>query len=226
VLPSGVLVTLDTGLQPTLRDLLMLMIIISDNTATDMVLAQIGRENVERRLESFGLQDISVKLAINDLFRATFNPPDVALSPAEIDRLIMEQGMNWDGVAGQRSRANNVASPRAMAQLFERLLKRELLSPPSTRVALDMLLRQQLNDRIPRFLPHATPVAHKTGTFLQSRNDAGIIYLPDGTHLLVVIFALLRRDLLEEDALRSRPYIDRVDSAIGRIARTAYDAFT
>jgi hypothetical protein len=70
------------------------------------------------------------------------------------------------------------------------------------------------------------PVAHKTGTFLQSRNDAGIIYLPDGSHLVAVTFALLRRDLLLADRKVSVPYIDGVDSSMGLIARAAYDAFT
>ena len=80
-------------------------------------------------------------------------------------------------------------------------------------------------DIFPRFLADGVPIAHKTGTFLNSRNDAGIIYLPDGTHLVVITFAVLRRDLLDADRRVATPYIDRVDSAMGLIARDAYDAF-
>ena len=226
VLPSGILVELQAGLQPTLHDLLTLMIIISDNTATDLVLQQIGIPSVEQRLRSFGCNAVSLKMSVRGLFDATFVSPDVSLLPHEITRLLMEQGRDWECVTNQRTLENNVASPRDMALLLERLLEGELLSPESTRVALDILLRQQLNLRMPRFLPPTVPVAHKTGTFLQSRNDAGIIYLPDGTHLVLVTFAILDRTRLESDPLVLMPYLDQVDSAMGHIARSAYDAFT
>lgn len=225
VLPSGVLVTLEPGLQPTFHDLLMLMIIISDNTATDMVLERIGLPSVEARLTALGLDEIAVKLSIAELFRVTFDPPDVSLSVAERQRLRAERTTNWEGLAAQRTTANNVASPRGLGILFEQLLAGKLLSSASTEVALEILMSQQLNDRIPRFLPDEVLVAHKTGTFLTTRNDAGIIYLPDGDHLVLSTFALLRRDLLEGDAIVRRPYVDRVDAAMGRIARAAYEAF-
>ena len=49
-LGSGILPYFEQGLQPTLRDLLTLMIIISDNTATDMVVDVSGRRGCNRRL--------------------------------------------------------------------------------------------------------------------------------------------------------------------------------
>ena len=226
VLPSGILVELQPGLQPTLHDLLTLMIIVSDNTATDLVLQQIGIPSVEPRLRSFGCNAISLKMSVRGLFDATFVSPDVSLLPHEVTRILIEQGRDWECVTNQRTLENNVASPRDMALLLERLLKGELLSPESTRVALNILLRQQLNLRMPRFLPPTVPVAHKTGTFLQSRNDTGIIFLPDGTHLLLATFAILDRTRLESDPLTLMPYLDQVDSAVGHIARSAYDAFT
>lgn len=225
ILPSGVLVTLQPGLQPTFHDLLMLMIIISDNTATDMVLERIGLPNVEARLTALALDEIAVKLSIADLFRVTFEPLDVSLPVAERRRIRSQQKTNWESLAAQRTMANNVASPRGMGNLFEGLLAGKLLSERSTEVALEILMSQQLNDRIPRYLPEDVVVAHKTGTFLNTRDDAGVIYLPDGGHLVLSTFALLRRDLLQEDAAVRRPYIDRVDGAMGRIARAAYDAF-
>ena len=52
---SGVLQDLDEGLQPTIRDLAELMIIVSDNWATDMVYARIGKEAMKATLEDLGL---------------------------------------------------------------------------------------------------------------------------------------------------------------------------
>lgn len=223
--PSGVLVTLDPGLRPTLKDLLMLMIVQSDNMATDAVLGLIGLETVERRMRALGLPTISVKMSVRGLFAATFEPVDPSLPPAEEARAVERQGPFWDAPTNRRASENNVCSPRDMALLLERLLAGAILSPAGAAVALDILLRQQINGRIPRFLPPTVAVAHKTGTFIQSRNDAGIIYLPDGTHLVLALFAIPRRDLLEAGPLSSVPYIDHVDGTMGRIARAAYDAF-
>jgi beta-lactamase class A len=225
VLPSGVLVELDPGLQPTLHDLLMLMIIQSDNTATDMVLEQIGIKSVERRLQRWELHHITVKMSVQGLFDATFESPPPGLTPAEAWIFFEGQEPAWDKLTNQRTLENNVSSPREMAELIARLVKGELLSPESTHVALDIMFRQQLNARLPRFMPEGVPLAHKTGTFIQSRNDAGVIFLPDGSRLVIVTFAILQRELLDADPRESMPYIDRVDSAMGSIARSAYDAF-
>lgn len=227
VLPSGVLVTLQPGLAPTMHDLLTLMIIISDNTATDMVLERIGLEGVNGRLRALDLADIHVTLSIAGMFLDAFGPPrDVSLLPVESQRILIERGTNWEGVTIQRTAENNTASPRGLSRLYARLLGGELLSAESTRVALHILQRQQLNDRLPRYLPGPTAVAHKTGTFLNTRNDAGIIYLPDGTHLILSLFALLQRPLLDADPVERRTYTDAVDMTMGRLGRAAYDYFT
>jgi len=245
--PSGVLVELDAGLQLTLRDLLTLMIIVSDNTATDMVLDRIGRDRVMERLRAWGVETVSVQMGVTGLFDAGFGWPENEGSFVEAYRrahtkgpmidpltgeadaalqVLLERGPNWDSIPTARTVENNVASPRGMGQLLERLIRGELLSELSTRVALDIMLRQQINQRIPRFLAETTAVAHKTGTFFASRNDAGIVYLPGGQQFVVVTFALLRRDRLEGDAREAAEAADRADRAMGYITRSAYDTFT
>lgn len=245
--PSGVLVDLDAGLRLTLRDLLTLMIIVSDNTATDMVLDRIGRDRVMERLRFWGVESVSVQMGVAGLFDAGFGWPEnegsfveayrqVHATGPTIDpltgeadaslRTLLERGPNWDSISTARTVENNVASPRGMGQLLERLMRGELLSERCTRVALDIMLRQQINQRIPRFLAETTAVAHKTGTFFASRNDAGIVYLPGGEQFVIVTFALLRRDRLEGDAREAAEAADRADRAMGYITRSAYDTFT
>ena len=67
-LPSGILVFFDDGLAPTVKDLLTLMIIISDNTATDMVMHRLGKDSVTGAMHDLGLADIHVPLTIREIF--------------------------------------------------------------------------------------------------------------------------------------------------------------
>jgi len=122
--PLGVLVTLEPGLRPTLKDLLMLMIVQSDNMATDAVLGLIGLESVERRMRALGLPTISVKMSVRGLFAATFEPVDPSLPPAEEARAVERQGPFWDAPTNRRTPENNVCSPRDMALLLERRSQR------------------------------------------------------------------------------------------------------
>ena len=64
-IPSGVLYALDPGLQPTVRDLLTLMTIVSDNQATDALADLVGRETVTRHMADLGLTQ--TKLRFSDL---------------------------------------------------------------------------------------------------------------------------------------------------------------
>ena len=63
-LPSGVLYTLDPGLTPTLGDLLTLMIIISDNEATDAIADRVGRNNATAYMNSLGLSKTTIEFRI------------------------------------------------------------------------------------------------------------------------------------------------------------------
>jgi beta-lactamase class A len=54
-LPSGILYALEPRLNPTVKDLLTLMIIISDNEATDLLAEKVGCANVTNYMHSLGL---------------------------------------------------------------------------------------------------------------------------------------------------------------------------
>jgi beta-lactamase class A len=222
-LPSGILVALDDGLEPTLRDLLVLMVIVSDNTATDMVLERIGIASVERRLRRLGIDGISVKHTIDDLLRSTWDElPDARLPPPEIAAKLSHQPLRRDGLAMRRSPDNNVATPRALASLLARLVEGELLSASMTTTARDILVRHQLRDRIGRFISDEVAVAHKTGTYVGVRSDAGVVFLPNGTRLVIVAFAMFEPDSAR-DLVQSQARDEMIDIAIGAIAKEAFD---
>src|SRR3954453_14287150 len=75
-LGSGVLTFFDDGLMPTVRDLLTLMIIISDNTATDMVIIRLGKEQITKTMRALGLQNIHLPLTIRQIFETILPSAD------------------------------------------------------------------------------------------------------------------------------------------------------
>src|SRR5262245_42126057 len=64
---SGVLQDLDDGLTLTLRDLAVLMIIVSDNTAAEMLTVRLGKPRVEAAMARYGLGSIRMPLGVRAL---------------------------------------------------------------------------------------------------------------------------------------------------------------
>ncbi|HJZ85708.1 MAG TPA: serine hydrolase [Polyangia bacterium] len=71
-LPSGLLQELDDGVQPTVNDVLKLMIAISDNTATDMVGRLLGWREVEKRLPGWGIKTPLILFSTRQLFALAY----------------------------------------------------------------------------------------------------------------------------------------------------------
>jgi beta-lactamase class A len=69
-LGSGLLSDMDDGLEPTLRDLAVLMMAISDNTATNMLIDRLGKEQINATLQAAGASGIELRNRIDfDLIR-------------------------------------------------------------------------------------------------------------------------------------------------------------
>lgn len=77
-------------------------------------------------------------------------------------------------------------TPSDIALFFEKLYKNQLADEKTTEKMLSLLKDQQLNDKIPKYLPGSIKVAHKTGELDDYSHDAGIIYGPKGDYILVV----------------------------------------
>lgn len=220
-LPSGVLTFFDDGLQPTLRDLLTLMIIISDNTATDMVIHCLGVESISRTMHNLGLTEIHVPITIRQIFDDMLISADPTQDLLELDK----QPRKLDGLAFSLGPDNNTGTPRALTRLFTMIYKGEVLDPVGRDGALAILRKQQLNDRLPRYLPPGTPCLHKTGTLGPIRNDSGVIYVNDASHVAVTVFSRSTADIPEDDLIAKREHTTAVDAAFGRIGRLLYDYF-
>lgn len=86
------------------------------------------------------------------------------------------------------------STARETAILLEMIALGEAVDPAASRAMRSLLFDQQINDRIPLYLPPGI-VAHKTGELPGIRNDAGIVYGPSGPYLMVVVTS----DLPDED---------------------------
>lgn len=199
---SGVLQDLDTGLNPTLKDLATLMITVSDNAATDLVIEQIGLDTIAATLQGLGLSQTTVLLTVRELLYSTVGL-DTA-NPAHTYALYQERStagvIDW-GCRAYADEDNNLTTPREMARLLAGIEHRDGLSAASCAAIIDILKRQKYGDRIPQQLPEGTVVAHKTGSLRGIRNDAGIVYAPDGPYVVSLFAKRLADPVAGVDAL-------------------------
>ncbi len=224
-LGSGILPYFESGLQPTFRDLLTLMIIISDNTATDMVVDYLGGAAViEGYMHELGLTDIFFKLNCKDLLRYAF-PPQVADMPvAELVKWAAQNDVLRDGLCFSKGPENNVSTANAMNALLH-LLHGDLFPAELRAVAFEILHKQQFNVRISRFLPLGTKVAHKTGTIGGIRNDCGIISLGEANHVILTLFTEWDEAPIWNQPVAHHQRVFEVETAMGNIGRAVYDEF-
>lgn len=177
----------------SVMELLRLMMIESDGTACDVLLRVAGGAGrVGEYLRGLGLEEVSVATTEKEMAGA----PEV-------------QYRNW-------------ASPRGMLKLLRTLHEGRGLSAESRALLLRLMTESVTGPRrLKGMLPEGTSVAHKTGTsgtvagLTRATNDVGIITLPDGRHLAVVVFV----------ADSTAPAEVR-EGVIARIARAAWDQQT
>ncbi len=224
---SGILTYLQDGLQPTVRDLLTVMIIISDNTATDMVIRRVGTENIERFMQELGVGNIHLAMDIRGIFDDMMGPEaaDPARLFVDLDQKRIAPPTNHNGRAYSRGADNNVATPRDMTRLCAMIYQGTVIDAAASAGMLHILLQQQLNQRLPRFLPYGIPFAHKTGTLAGLRNDAGILYASETDHLAVTVFSRWDTQAVANDKVAEWARTDAIDSAFGHIGKLLYDHY-
>jgi beta-lactamase class A len=219
-LGSGVLTLLSNGLKPTIEDLITLMIVLSDNEATDILLKKVGAENVSATMRSMGLNDIRVDRTTFELIRDYLGLMDETArgkSYAEIvamsGALKITPGKQAEAEREFAKERKDVSSPRDMALLLEKIYKGEAASKESCRMMMAILGQQMFNQRLPRYLPESSQMAHKTGTIGSTTNDVGIMFVR-GNPIAVAVFTVDKRTARGE-----------IEELMGRLTRVIYDFF-
>jgi beta-lactamase class A len=174
---SGVLLFFDAPLSLTLKDVLTMMVVMSDNSATNLVIERLGLENINARIAKLGLKDTY-------LYKKIFMPPAAGIvMPAD-----------------QKKFGLGKTTAREMASVMTKIVRCDLAEPGSPartddaalcEVALKMLHVQFYRNAIPRYLdgmPGATSdsIANKTGSLDAVRNDVAAVSTKNG---MVIISA-------------------------------------
>jgi len=196
------------------RDLAQIMIAVSDNTATDVVMERVGLESINALLARMGLSETRLvgdcKAVLAEYVAGCGVPIEKLLagSPIELDPEVM-----------QRNRAllpslTTRGTPRQIARLLEVIWSGDLLSKALADDMRSILLSQVWPHRLRSGFAGDVRVAGKTGSLGNVRNEAGIVVYPDGATYAVAVFTRARHYL---------PHAPEADAVIGTAALMAVD---
>lgn len=120
-----------------------------------------------------------------------------AIGIDSIKRFLTENGLNNSHVSQNGNLPETTAYDTAL--FFYKLYNGELANGVTTSAMITLLKKQVLNEKIPNYLPKSLIIAHKTGEIDNYSHDAGIIYTPDTSYILVVLAKSSSRDAANED---------------------------
>jgi beta-lactamase class A len=211
------------GVSLSIENLMELMLVVSDNSAADVMLRVAGGpEAVTARMRAIGLPGIrvdrSTALLISDWVGVKNVPPE---SQWTLDSLkhLQDSVPNNEHMQARRAEMKDpkdTATPDDMTRLLVRIWKKDLLTPSSSGVLIGVMERCETGKaRIKGMLPQGADVAHKTGTLGGVVNDVGVITLPnDLGHVALSVFTKA-----------SNKPADVSEKAVAEVARTIYDYF-
>ncbi len=153
---SGILPEMSDGLRLSLQDCVRLMMLLSDNTATNMVLDYLGTDSVNERMNSLGLKST---------------------------RLMRRVGGGGDTKEGKLPENKvfglGATTPHEMVDILEKLDRGQIVNAAASKEMIDLMKREQVRYSIGRTIPDTT-VATKYGALDALRSCVGIVYSKQG----------------------------------------------
>ncbi|KKQ37961.1 MAG: Beta-lactamase, partial [Candidatus Levybacteria bacterium GW2011_GWC2_37_7] len=136
-----------------------------------------------------GTITLTVKDALKQMITISHNYSALLLTKriklSNVAKFLETNGFKDSSVGGSGDSPKSTADDIAL--FFEKLYKGELANTQYTKEMLDLLKAQTLNDKLPKYLPKGTVVAHKTGEIDYLSHDGGIVYTPKGDYIIVVL---------------------------------------
>src|SRR5690242_2997461 len=153
---SGILSELSDGLHLTLRDAVNLMMMLSDNTATNLVLDVLTTDAVNARMEALGYKNI---------------------------KIMRKVGSGGESMAGKdpenKKYGLGMSTPREMVLVMEKLERGEIISPAVSKEMIELMKREQGRYAIGRDL-WDVDMASKYGALDRLRSSIAILYTKQG----------------------------------------------
>ena len=193
---TGTIQRLDYGAVMTVKDLITMMIIVSDNTATEVLYRMVGGPDaVNARMQALGLKTTRAMNVPSKWFPA--------LRAAPTTEQFYRDGASPFGYS----------TPREMGRLLEMMERGTLVDKASSDLMLRIMRGQLYRTRIPRYVTGYT-IPHKTGDFLPYvGDDVGMLEAPGKTIVLTVFTG---------DHFGSG---EMLENAIGLVAKDVADYF-
>jgi beta-lactamase class A len=196
---SGILQFMDPGLKLTLRDTLTLMMTLSDNTATNMIIDAVGLGPTNAMLARMGLKNTY-------FYKKVFKPAEGPM-PAD-----------------QKKFGLGKTTAEEMARAMESMYRCDLADRALCLQMITIMRSQQYRDMLPRYLQTSdsseelSPIADKIGALDDVRNDVALVYTKHGP-FIISIFTYDNED-------KSWTPENTAEIMIGRLARMIVDAWS
>jgi len=168
------------GVQLPLRDVAHLMIVLSDNTATNMILERFSADAINAYLDKIGIRTTRALRKI---------------------RRDGPEGLSAAGKLPENQKYGlGVSTPRDMVAILEKLERGEIVSPEASREMIAILKRCRDDSGIRRRFA-GTPVANKTGALDALRSDVGIVYSKGGRiAMAITVDGMTKTDYTPDNA--------------------------
>ncbi len=193
---TGTLQRMDPGAVMTVKDLITMMIIVSDNTAAEVLYRMVGGPDaVNARMQALGFTETRAIHVPSQWF--------AGLAASESPEHFYREGTYRYGLT----------TPREMARLLEMMERRTLVDAASSDLMLQIMRWQVYRARIPRYIS-GIPIPHKTGDFAPYvEDDVGVLEVDD-RRIVVCIFTGNHFGAAEA-----------LEAAIGLVAKDVADYF-
>jgi beta-lactamase class A len=189
---SGVLQFLDPGLKLTLKDTITLMMILSDNTATNMVIDAVGLKPTNEMLARMGMKNTY-------FYKKVFKPTTEPMPP------------------DQKKFGLGKTTAEEMAEVLESIYRCDMGDRALCLQMITIMRNQQYQGMIPRYLQrrdakeNLSAVADKVGELDDVRNDVALVYTMRGP-IIISIFTYDNQD-------RSWTFDNKAETFIARAAQ-------
>lgn len=211
------------GVALSIENIVEMAIVISDNSAADLMLREAGGPiAVTERMKMLGLDGIRVDRSIANLLADWGGikalPPESEWNRDMWNRLF-DAVPESEHMAARRLQTRDprdTATPADMTKLLARIYRKDLFSPVYATKMWEVMERCQTGKmRLKGMLPEGTDVAHKTGSMGGVVNDVGVITLPGKAgHVAIAVFT------------RGSGRAEEVsEKTVAEISRTIYDYF-